>query len=473
MDEYEKFDGLGLAELVRRKQTTPEALLETAISRTEKRNPELNAVVIPMFDEARAAVQEGLPQGPFHGVPFLLKDLHLFVPGVRTTQGSALYADYVPDRESELVARYRRAGLIHFGKSASPELGLTTTTESALFGATRNPWNLDHTSGGSSGGASAAVAGGLVPLANASDGGGSIRIPASCCGLFGLKPSRGRTPMGPHSGEGWGGMSAVHAVTRSVRDSAALLDATAGPDLGAPYAAQPPERPFLDEVGRPPGTLRIALQTQPWNGAATHPDCEAAARDAAKLCEELGHVVEETDFPVDPDRLRQATMGIISTNVRATLEDRARELGREFREDDVEPATWLVASLSQNANAADYVRATRTIHAIGRELAGFLTEFDVLLTPTMATPPPRIGVLSASNPDRGEQTRTLFETVGFTQLLNATGSPAMSVPLSWNDAGLPIGVQFVGRHGDEAGLFRLAGQLEAARPWFERVPDRK
>jgi Asp-tRNA(Asn)/Glu-tRNA(Gln) amidotransferase A subunit family amidase len=471
LDDYEKYDGLGLADLVRRKETTPEDLLEAAITRTEKRNPELNAVVIPMFEEARAALREGLPEGPFRGVPFLLKDLHLFVPGVRTTQGSSLYSDYVPDRESELVARYRRAGLVHFGKSASPEFGLTTTTESRLFGATRNPWNLEHSSGGSSGGASSAVAAGLLPLANASDGGGSIRIPASCCGLFGMKPSRGRTPMGPHSGEGWGGMSAVHAVTRSVRDSAALLDATHGPDLGAPYAAQPPERPFLDEVGTAPGALRIALQTRTWNGAETHPDCEAAARDAARLCEELGHSVEEASFPVDPDRLRRATMALISTNVRATLEDRARELGRELREDDVEPATWLVSALSKGADAADYARASRTIHAIGRELAAFLSDYDVLLTPTMATPPPRIGVLSASNPDRGEQTQALFETVGFTQLMNATGSPAMSVPLSWNAAGLPIGVQFAGRHADEATLFRLAGQLETARPWFDRVPN--
>jgi len=470
MQDYEDYDALALADLVRSGEATPTSLLDAAIERAEKKNPELNALVVPMLDQARAAVAAGLPAGALQGVPFLLKDLHASVPGVRTTSGAQLFADFVPDVESEIVTRHRRAGLVIFGKTHSPELGLTTTSESRLFGQTRNPWHSERTAGGSSGGAAAAVAAGIVPAAHATDGGGSIRVPASCCGVFGLKPTRGRTPMGPEVGEGWSGMSVQHAVSRSVRDSAALLDATQGPDAGAPYAAQPPLRPFLAEVGAPPGRLRIALQTDTWNGAPTHPTCREAARDAAKLCESLGHHVEEVRFEVETERFREATATIIGASVRATLEDRARAHGRELRPEDVEPGTWLVASGGAAKNAVAYVRAVRTIHGIGRRLARFLERFDVLLTPTLATPPVALGVLSLSNPNPGESLGTLFQTVGFTQLLNATGNPAMSVPLYWDDDGLPIGSQFVGRMDDEATLFRLAAQLETARPWFERRP---
>jgi Asp-tRNA(Asn)/Glu-tRNA(Gln) amidotransferase A subunit family amidase len=471
MNDYESYDGLGLAALVKRRAVSASELLEAALARCEQRNPALNAVVIPMFEQARAAAKADVPKGPFEGVPFLLKDLHLNVPGVRTTNGSSLYENNVPTSESELVVRYRRAGLVVFGKSASPEFGLTCTTESRVFGRTKNPWNLEYTSGGSSGGASAAVAAGLVPLANASDGGGSIRIPASCCGLFGMKPTRGRTPLGPDSGEGWSGMSCVHAVTRSVRDSAALLDATAGPDLGAPYAAQPPLRPWLAEVGAHPGRLRIALDTDTWNEAATHADCRAAAEDAAKLCESLGHHVERARFaPSSIEELRKAALTVIAANIRWSIEDRARRLGREPRANDVEPATWAIASLANDLDAAAYAGAIKVLHRTGRELARFLTSWDLLLSPTMGTPPPRLGVLSLSAPDLKEQTRVLMEATGYTQLANTAGTPAMSVPLCWNAAGLPIGVQFIGRHNDEATLFRLAAQLERARPWFARRP---
>jgi Asp-tRNA(Asn)/Glu-tRNA(Gln) amidotransferase A subunit family amidase len=471
MNDYESYDGLGLAALVKKRAASASELLETAIARCEQRNPALNAVVIPMLEQARAAAKADVPKGPFEGVPFLLKDLHLNVPGVRTTNGSSMFVDNVPANESELVARYRRAGLVVFGKSASPEFGLTCTTESRVFGQTKNPWNLEHTSGGSSGGASTAVAGGIVPLANASDGGGSIRIPASCCGLFGLKPTRGRTPLGPDAGEGWGGMSCVHAVSRSVRDSAALLDATAGPDLGAPYAAQPPQRPWLAEVGANPGRLRIAVNTESWNGAATHPDCVAAAEDAAKLCESLGHHVERARFaPSSIEELRIAALTAISANVRWAIEDRAKKLGREAKPDDVEPGTWAVAELSKGLRAVDYAGAVKVLHRTGRELARFLTSYDAILSPTMGTPPPKLGVLSLSAPDMKEQVRVLMEATGYTQLANTSGAPAMSVPLFWNAAGLPIGVQFVGRHDDEATLFRLAAQLEQARPWFARKP---
>jgi amidase len=471
LQDYEDYDGLGLADLVKRREVKAEELLEAAIARTQARDPVVRSIVIKMFEQARSAISEGLPTGPFEGVPFLLKDLHLAWPGVPLTNGSKLFADHVPTVESELVRRYREAGLVVFGKTHSPEYGLTTSTESQLYGQTRNPWNLERTSGGSSGGASAAVSAGIVPLANASDGGGSIRIPASCCGLFGMKPTRGRTPSGPHSGEGWAGMSAVHAVSRSVRDNAALLDATAGPDVGAPYAAQPPARPFLDEVTTTPGKLRIAIQSQPWNVAEPDEDCLAGLADAVALCRELGHEVVEAPFELDRAALARAALTIISANSRAMMEAQAESLGRPLVEDDVESGTWAVSRLSEQLGATDYVTAVKTIHAVGRELAEHLQDYDAIVSPTMATAPLPLGILSLSNPNPAEQTPALMKTTGYTQLANATGHPAMSVPLYWNEDGLPIGIQFLGRMDDESTLFRLAGQLESARPWFDRRPD--
>jgi amidase len=357
-----------------------------------------------------------------------------------------------------------------FGRTASPEFGLTSTTESTLYGATRNPWQQGHTAGGSSGGAAAAVAAGIVPAANASDGGGSIRIPASCCGLFGLKPTRARVPAGPRRGEGWSGMSTAHAVTRSVRDSAALLDAVAGPAIGDPYWAPPPARPFLAEVGADPGRLRIAVQTRAFNGAPVDPECAAAARDAADLCRGLGHEVEEADLAIDRELLARSAGTIISANLRAALLERADELGREVTTDDVEPLTWLMAEGAKSLGAADYASALHGIHRLGREVSAFLERFDLVLTPTMATPPLPLGRLALTRPDFAGLVDDLARTIGFTQLFNASGHPAMSVPLSESAAGLPIGVQFAARFGDEATLFRLAAQLEAARPWFDRRP---
>ena len=469
MLDYEAYDGIGLAQAVARGEVGAEALLEAAIERVEARDGRYNAVVIRMFDEARAQLAAGLPRGPFHGVPFLLKDLHLAWPGVPLTNGSRFFEGAIPSVESELVTRYRRAGLVVFGKTHSPEFGLTTSTESRLYGLTRNPWKPTHTSGGSSGGASTAVVAGYTPLANASDGGGSIRIPAACTGLFGLKPTRGRTPAGPHKGEGWNGMSAVHAVTRSVRDSAALLDATSGPDAGAPYAAQPPRRPFLDEVEVAPGRLRIAVQRIAWNGIEPHADCLAALEDAIALCRELGHEVEEAPFDAG-EALGRAAILILSADTRATLEARAAELGRALVPDDVEPGTWAMAAFGASRTATDYVEAVRTIHATGRRLAQHLATYDAILSPTMATPPLPLGELSLSREDQAARGAAALATVGYTQLANAAGNPAMSVPLYWSDDGLPIGVQFLGRMDDEALLLRLAGQLERARPWFDRRP---
>jgi amidase len=470
IDEYDAQDALGLAAWVRDGEVTAAELLDAAIARVEQRDPAINAVVIRAFEEGRKAIEAGLPAGPFRGVPWLLKDLYAAWKGVRLTNGSRFFAQNAPDFDTELVTRYRRAGLVFFGRSASPEFGVTTSTESILFGQTRNPWNRELMAGGSSGGAAAAVAAGILPAAHASDGGGSIRVPASCCGLFGLKPTRARVPAGPRVGEGWSGMSTAHALTRSVRDSAALLDATQGPGPGDPYWAPPPARAYLEEVGADPGRLRIALQTDAFNGAATDPECAAAAHDAAELCRSLGHVVEEASLRVDRDAMGRATQVIIAANTRASLLARAAELGRDFTADDVEPLTLSMVERVKSSDATDYARAIQVIHGIGRQVAAFFERFAVLLTPTMATPPLPLGRLALTRSDLQGLTEDLGRTIGFTQLFNVSGHPAMSVPLVWNAAGLPIGVQFAGRFGDEATLFRLAAQLEAARPWFMRRP---
>lgn len=471
--EYGEYDAIGLAELVERGEVSAEELLDEAVARTESINPTLGAIVIPMFDEAREALREGLPHGPLRGVPYLLKDLALLYAGVRTTHGCRLFADHVPDHDSEMVARYKRAGLVIFGKSASPEFGLTTTTESILFGATRNPWNLEHSTGGSSGGAGAAVAAGILPAAHASDGGGSIRIPASCCALVGLKPSRGRIPFGPDLGEGWSGMSTMHAVSRTVRDTAVLLDVVDGADVGAPYAAPPKERPYLEEVDRDLAPLRIALISETFNGMSTHPDCERAVHEAGKLLESVGHHVEESTLKVDVNALAGASRNIMSGNVASLLEDRAALLGRTLSEDDVEPFTWQSVQAARQSSTLDYARAVRGIHAVGRAIARFLEEFDLILTPTMATPPEKLGVAALNNPDQGQLIRSALSSCGYTQVFNASGHPAISLPLAWNEAGLPIGIQFVAPMGDEARLIRLAGQLEKAQPWAQRRPPER
>jgi Asp-tRNA(Asn)/Glu-tRNA(Gln) amidotransferase A subunit family amidase len=468
--EYESYDAVGLAELVARGDVRPQELLDEAIERMERRNPAINAVVIPMLDEAAAALRGGTPAGVLGGVPFLLKDLTLETAGVRTTHGSQLFAAHVAERDSELVRRYRRAGLVTFGKTHSSEFGVTTSSESRLFGNTRNPWDGALSAGGSSGGAAAAVAAGIVPAANASDGGGSIRVPASCCGLVGLKPTRARVPMGPALAENWAGMSSIHAVSRSVRDTAVLLDATCGPAVGDPYMAPAPAGPFQAEVGRAPGRLRIAVQSVTFAGAELHPDCKAAVEDAAGLCRELGHEVRDVRVDLAGEALPAASLAVIGTCVRTAVEDRLRLLGRALAADDLEPNTALLVEMARQVTAADYVRATRELHHAGRRVAAFFESADLLLTPTMPDPPRRLGELSLSNPDVVGFQSNVQRSIAFTSLFNASGTPAVSLPLFWTAAEVPIGVQFAGRFGDEATLLRLAGQLEQARPWFARRP---
>jgi len=470
--EFERYDAVGLAKLVRDKQVTPAELLDAAIERVESRNADVNAVVRRLYEEARRAIAARLPDGPFTGVPFLLKDIGALLTGTGTTFGSRMFTTFVADHDSELVARYRRSGLVIFGKTNTPEFGIVPTTEPLLFGPTNNPWNRAYSPGGSSGGAAAAVAIGMVPAAHGNDGGGSIRIPASCCGLFGLKPTRARTPMGPDVGEGWGGMAVSHAITRTVRDSAALLDATAGPDVGDPYWAPPPARPFRDEVGVDPGRLRIAVCTEPWNGSPVDAECKEAVAAAAKLCTGLGHFVDEARPEIDVRGLMEAQRMIVSSSTRMLLEMRAGFFGREPKADDVEAYTWRVATYGNQVRAVDYARSMIAVHRAGRSVARFLTHWDVLLTPTMCRPPYRLKELDTMSDDVEAFTKLLWGAIAFTSLFNASGSPAMSVPLHWSRDGLPVGVQFVSGFGEEARLFRLAAQLETAQPWADRRPPR-
>ncbi|MEE4662165.1 MAG: amidase family protein [Halieaceae bacterium] len=466
-DEYRSRDGLALAQLVRKGEVTAAEVLEMAILRAQAVNPAINAIVEQLYDRARAAVKQPLPKGPFTGVPFLLKDLGMALEGTVTTQGSRFYKDYVADYTSTLVNRYEQAGLVIMGKSASPEFGGTATTESMLFGDTRNPWNLAHSAGGSSGGSAAAVAAGILPLANASDGGGSIRIPASCCGLFGLKPSRGRTPHGPRvlSSD----MSVLHAVTRSVRDSAALLDATRGPEPGQTLIAPAPETAYLQAVQRPPGSLRIGVLTRPVTQTPVHAACEEAVNRTALLCKDLGHEIESVTLPVDPRDFFSATGTVMGVGNVLRVQNRERQLGRVVTESDLEPLTWHYYQRNKGITGEQLARARTVLEATARILARVHETYDVLLSPTMAVPPPLLGKMSLNQPVADFE-REAVHASAFTMLYNATGQPAMSVPLHWTEDGLPVGVMFAAPYGDETTLFRLAGQLETAAPWFDRVP---
>lgn len=469
-EDYRRYDAIGLAQLVARGEVQASELLEAAIARTDKVNPAINAVVIDHFERARAAVRDGLSQGPFRGVPFMLKDLGVALEGTVTTNGSRFFADAVAGWTSTLVERYQAAGLAIFGKTASPEFGATSTTESKLWGDTRNPWNLELSAGGSSGGAAAAIAAGILPVAHASDGGGSIRIPAANCGLFGFKPTRGRTPQGPYLFDAWGGLSIAHAISRSVRDSAALLDATQGPELGDPWVAPPRTRPYLDEVGAPPGPLRIGVQRRSFLPVETHRDCLQAVEDAAKLCESLGHRIEEIEPPpLPPGRFFEPLVLLKGTALVMSVGARQRELGRAVSERDLETRNWIDYQQALGFTAPQYETARQGAYAFGRVVVRHQNGFDAVLSPTLAVPPPKLGVLSLSN--MGDDfVPVAMATSAFTAMYNLSGQPAMSVPLHWSEAGLPIGTMFAGPPGAEASLFRLAAQLEAERPWRDRRP---
>jgi len=468
--QYADFDATALADLVRRREVQPLELVDVAIESIEKLNPMLNAVVTPMYEEARAAAARELPPGSFAGVPFLLKDLLASYAGVRMTSGSAFLRDFVPGHDSALVTRYKKAGLIVVGKTNTPEFGIVPTTEPKLFGPTRNPWDTSRTTGGSSGGSAAAVAARIVPMAHANDGGGSIRIPASCCGLFGLKPTRARNSLAPEFGDMYSGLVAEHAVTRSVRDSAALLDATSGPEVGDPYFAPAPARPFIQEVGADPGLLRIAFGATAPSGAPVHEDCVAAVRDAAKLCSELGHRIEEASPDLDMEMIIGNFMTLWAAGCTWEIDGIARHTGRPVSEALFEPGTWTLYQMGAKVTASQYLQALEALQAMSRQVGRFFVDYDLWLTPTLGTPPPLLGHFDSTPDDPMRGMRRAAEFVPFTPIINATGQPAMSVPLNLNSEGLPVGTHFVGRFGDEATLFRLAAQLEEARPWKDRRP---
>lgn len=466
----DQHDALGLAKLVREKAVTPSELLEAAVARTEAMDPRFNFMAHKLYDYGRKAIADGLPDGPFRGVPLLLKDLNAHIAGERSGQGSRFYADYRPDYTSELIRRQQAAGFVIFGKTTTPEFGLTATTESVACGATRNPWNPERIAGGSSGGASAAVAAGVVPMAHASDGGGSIRIPASCCGLFGLKPSRGRVPMGPKRTEGWGGMSTHHAISRSVRDSAAMLDATHGVEIGSRYGAPTPDGSFLSQVTKSPGRLRVALMLETPTGSPVDPECVAAARNAALLLEKLGHHVEEKSPKVDAAALGMANFATISSALAADIEDRAKLTGIAPSPDVLEKVTLIFLQYSKQFKATDLARANNLYQETAAALGTFMTQYDVILSPTMAAPPLPIGRLGLMPADFEKWGAEAAAFTPWTGVSNATGQPSMSLPLATSKDGLPIGVMVTGRYGEEATLLRLAGQIERAAPWFDKRP---
>jgi amidase len=468
--EFEDYDALGLAELVRRNQVTPDELLDCAIERVEARNPALNAVVMKLYAYGRKAIADGLPQGPLRGVPFLMKDLTSPVEGVRMTRGSKFFADAPPAAaDSEHVKRLKRAGLVIFGRTNTCELGLSLTCEPQLYGPTRNPWDVTRISGGSSGGAAAAVAARILPLAHASDGFGSIRAPAACCGLVGLKPTRSRNTFAPYAGEGLGGVATEHAVSLTLRDSAALLDATRGAGPGDPYVAPLPARPYAEELRANAGSLRIAWTAAAPNGAKVDPECLRLLAETAKLCADLGHRVAERDPEVERDAIVPTFLALASANTIVNLSSHP-SAGRAAREGEVERITWLTAKMGEKVSGADYVRATQTAHRLGRQMAAFHADCDVLLTPGLASPAVKLGWLDMMMDDVEAYWQRVFAFSPFTVWFNLTGQPGLMLPLGQTPDGLPLAVQLVGRYGDEATLFRLGAQLEAARPWFGRKP---
>jgi len=465
-EEYLAHDAVGLADLVRRGETTPDDLLDVAMAATAEVNGDLNVVVSTFEDAARSAIRAGLPDGPFKGVPFLLKDLTAHYAGQPTGSAWGPRLDRPAAADTELVKRYKDAGLVIFGKTSVPELAMDWSTESRAHGASRNPWNAAHTTGTSSGGSAAAVAAGIVPMAHGNDGGGSIRVPASCCGVFGMKPSRGRNPAAP-DGDRWMGMLCEHALTWTVRDSAALLDATAGPHPHQFYNS-PAGGGFAAEPGRDPGKLRIAVSTRAPYGAPTDPDCIRAVEAQVKLLEELGHSCEWRDIDLPQTGWRDFNT-MINAEYATDMAVEAKILGRQVGPEDFGPVIWDIIQLGRTITATDYAQALAGTHKVAQAVLSLFDTYDAFLSPTLAKPPVRLGSFDLGVTPEQHYTNYLA-WMPYTHLFNISGSPAMSVPGVHNADGLPIGCQFAARPADEALLFRLAGQLETARPWAGTRP---
>ena len=475
LPDYERLDATALAGLMASGELHPSEVLEAAIARLERARA-LNAIAMTHFEMARAEAarlgarsaaqrQGDATLAPLSGVPFLLKDLGLALQGTITTQGCAFFKDAVADHDSTLVQRYRSAGLTIFGKTTTPEFGQTATTESRLFGLTRNPWSRELSAGGSSGGAAVAVASGIVPVAHASDGGGSIRIPASHCGVFGLKPSRGRVPMGPKIQEGWMGLSSQNVISRTVRDSALFLQISQGPEAGS--RTRPPVHDLLQAIARPPARLRIALMLNNPFGMPVHPDCLAAAQFAAACCEALGHKVEVAQPTLAVGELFQGMGVATATGMLSSVRAREAVLGRSAREEEFEPLNWRSLQLAQGYRAEQVFQARQAFDTAGRTLDLFFEGFDLILSPVTAAPAPALGAMSLDQPYESFVQAAMMASP-FTALFNMSGHPAMSVPLHWNAAAMPFGAHFAGGYGQEASLLALAAQLEAAHPWAHR-----
>ena len=485
MEDLTKYDAIALGELIRKGEINPVELLDSTIQRIEKVNPTLNAVIHKMYDQAHESAEywstrlnrDQAMDAIFCGVPFLLKDLLAECKGAPFSEGSRFVNGYTSKLDTELVKRQKAGGLIIVGKTNASEFGGLPLTDCAIFGSTLNPWGLSLTPGGSSGGSAAAVAAGIVPMAHGNDGGGSVRIPASCCGLFGLKPTRGRNPQGPYFGDLASGLVSEHALTRTIRDSAALLDVTSGPGIGDPYYAPAKERPFLEEVKRDAGSLKIGFLTsapEGWgNERQMHSDCLNAVKDAARLCEEMGHIVEEiAPEQLSDPHIQQHYNVIWSSLMGHFIAYWERELGRKFGEDDIESLNWEDYQAGLKITGADYLVTLEEVQSFSRKIASWYYDggYDLLLTPTMRIPPSKFGTFNSTKEDPTKLLDVASSFNPFARIQNLTGQPAMSVPLFWNEDNVPIGVHFAGRFGDEATLFRLAAQLEQARPWADRKP---
>ncbi|MFO7964874.1 MAG: amidase family protein [Desulfobacterales bacterium] len=470
--EYYAYDGVGLAELVRKREVSPSELVEEAIARIERHNPRLNAVTYKAFDEARTAAKRELPDGPFSGVPFLIKDIDLPVKGWPMTNGSAFLAGNVSQYDAELTRRYRASGVVLLGKTNTPEFGIPGTTEGRYLGICRNPWDPDYSSGGSSGGAAAAVASGMVPMAHGSDGLGSIRIPAAQCGLVGLKPTQYRTPGGPDDRNRAHGFVIDHVLTRTVRDCAAMLDWTGYPEDDAPYAPPPKSGPYIEEIKTPPGKLRIGFSVENPSGTPLDGDVKRVFDETVSLLGELGYImIEKPTFGIDWVSLFMAQACVSGTIFTATLENWKQVLGREPGENDLEPLARTSYESARKLTASQIGWGMQTLRMMTRQILAMWREFDVLLTPVTITPPPPLGFLDPVNVEPAEFNHRQARIYGYTPPFNMTGQPSISLPLGWSKDNLPIGMMFTGRYGDEATLFRLASRLEEARPWKDKHPQ--